>query len=115
MLDGQPSQDRLDVSLENNRVVLALIGEFDFGNVGAVTHALYAAGADTDAPVVIDIGNVTFLDSSILRTIILFQQRLAESDRSLTVRNASAQSRKVFEITHLDHLLEKPPVEMGSP
>jgi len=56
--------------------------------------------------VLLDIQNVSFVDSSFLGAVILCAQRLAERGTELKVRNPSHQARRVFETTNLTHLLE---------
>jgi anti-anti-sigma factor len=104
--ESAPAEPPISVSIEDGSVVVKLAGELDAGNSDALPAAIMAATSETDAPVLIDIGDVTFLDSSFLRVIILCGQALEAEGRTVRVRNASDQARRTFEITHLTDLLE---------
>ena len=102
--EGAPSDP--PISIEHGGVVVKLAGELDSSNSEGLPAAIMAATSETDASVLIDIGEVTFLDSSFLRVIILCSKALEAEGRTVRVRNASDQARRVFEITHLTDLLE---------
>ena len=55
--------------------------------------------------VVVDLGMVTFCDSSGLRMLMRCEQAASEHGGRLVIANASAPVRRVFEITGLDQLL----------
>lgn len=95
----------MTVSVEGDQLVIALSGEIDISNAEGLPAALLAA-TNGDPKVVIDIADVTFLDSSGLRAILMCEASLSRSDVVLKVRNPSPQARHVFEITQLVHLLE---------
>lgn len=108
MLDDMPhdTHDAIGARNEDGRIVISLVGEIEGANADAVTQAFDAATHAAPMPVVFDIADVEFLDSSFLRSIVVCQQRLAEHGVSVTVRNPTEQARKVFEITALRELLE---------
>jgi len=93
------------VSIEGEHLVISLAGEVDLSNAGVLTTAISAATSESDAAVLIDIAEVSFVDSAFLRTVVLCQQALARHGISVKVRNPNEQARRVFEITHLTELL----------
>jgi anti-sigma B factor antagonist len=95
----------MSVAVEGEHLVVSLRGEIDVGNAEVLPAALLAATSAFDTSVMIDIGEVTFLDSSGLRAILICEATLRREDISLKVRNPSEQARRVFEITGLRHLL----------
>jgi anti-sigma B factor antagonist len=103
--EGAPSAPSLAASMDGDKLVVALAGELDFGNSNAVQAALMAATSGSQAPVLVDIGDVTFLDSSILRVLIVCRLALEAEGRTVLVRNASEQARRVFAITQLTDML----------
>ena len=98
--DGLP----VSVEVEGDRLVVYLSGEIDISNADGLPAALFAA-ASADRAVVIDIGEVSFLDSSGLRAILICEATLSREGIEVKVRNATDQSRRVFEISGLRHLL----------
>ena len=95
----------MSVAVEGEHLVVSLRGEIDVGNAEVLPAALLAATSGSDTSVMIDIGEVTFLDSSGLRAILICEATLRREDISLKVRNPTEQARRVFEITGLRHLL----------
>jgi anti-anti-sigma factor len=61
---------------------LALGGELDLTNVAELERVLFETEADT---VVLDLGELTYLDSAGIRAIDLAHRRLAEQERTLHV------------------------------
>lgn len=95
----------LAVTVEGDSLVVYLRGEIDISNAEGLPATLLAAADGSDTSVVIDIAEVTFLDSSGLRAILMCEATLSREDIRLKVRNPSEQSRRVFEISGLRHLL----------
>jgi len=95
----------ITVAIEGNHLVVALAGEVDLSNAGLLITAISAATSESDAAVLIDIADVTFVDSAFLRAVVLCQQALERDGISVKVRNANEQARRVFEITRLTELL----------
>lgn len=82
-------------------VVLAIVGEIDMATAPEV--ALAIDGAHDDAlRVVVDLTQVTFLDSSALNAFVHSQRNLAEHDVAFRIVSPSDHAvRSVFDITHL--------------
>lgn len=96
----------VSVAVEGDDLVVYVKGDIDIGNADGLPAALLAATSGTDTSVLIDIAEVTFLDSSGLRAILICEATLSREGITLKVRNATEQSRRVFEISGLRHLLE---------
>jgi anti-anti-sigma factor len=105
--DERRSWDGLDVSfaVDGRYLVVALRGEIDAANVAALPTVVAGASNGDDA-VRLDIGDVTFLDSSLLRAILACEAMLAATGVELKVRRPTEQARRIFEITSLSYLLE---------
>ena len=58
------------------------------------------------ARLILDFGGVTFMDSSGIAVVMRARQRLKELGGSVQLRNATAQSRKVFEAAGIGRLIE---------
>lgn len=92
-------------NVEHETLVIELAGEIDLDNAEALP-AIVAGAVNGDASVRIDIAGVTFLDSALLRSLLICQARLAVDGVDVKVRNASPQARSIFEMTNLASLLE---------
>jgi anti-anti-sigma factor len=93
-----------EVRTSGDHVVVALNDEIDISNADLLP-ATVAAAVDGDKAVLIDLSGVTFLDSSGLRAILVCEDSLAHEGISVKVVNPSDQSRRIFEICGLTHLL----------
>jgi anti-anti-sigma factor len=82
-------------------VVVAIVGEIDMATAPEVSRAIDATRDDASR-VVVDLTEVTFLDSSALNALVHCQRDLAENDIGFRVVSPSDHAvRNVFEITHL--------------
>jgi anti-anti-sigma factor len=82
-------------------VVVAIVGEIDMANAPEVSQAI-DAGHDDATRVVIDLSEVTFLDSSALNAFVQSQQDLAQLDVAFRIVSPADHAvRNVFEITRL--------------
>ena len=92
------------VQVESGRIAFRLSGEIDESNADAIPHAVLAAGIE-GGHVVIDLADVTFMDSSGLSAILRCRAGLQHKGVAVEVRNANGQVRRLFEITSLTGLL----------
>ncbi len=95
----------ISFSVDDRHLVVALSGEIDVANA-SLLPAVVAGALKGDDSVRIDLADVTFLDSSLLRALVVCQANLQATGVDLRVRNASPQARRVFELTSLTSLME---------
>jgi anti-sigma B factor antagonist/stage II sporulation protein AA (anti-sigma F factor antagonist) len=79
-------------------VRVILTGEIDMSNVDTLAEALAAAPA-TAHSLVVDLADVTFLDSTGIAALLSAHRRAGASGRTLTVVNAQGMVRRVLDIT----------------
>jgi anti-sigma B factor antagonist len=79
-------------------VRIILTGEIDMSNVGTLTQAL-AAAPTTAHSIVVDLADVTFLDSTGIATLLSAYRRAVAAGQTLTVVNAQGMVRRVLDIT----------------
>jgi anti-sigma B factor antagonist len=91
---------RLDVSWTSgpNGVHLAATGEIDSASAQEFLANLQDAIIDTDGPIIVDLGTVTFIDSTGLNALITAQ---ASSDGRLYLGTLNTTVRRVLEVTAL--------------
>jgi anti-anti-sigma factor len=91
---------QLRSSRVGDAVVLAVVGEIDMATAPEVSRAL--DGGHGARRVVVDLTEVTFLDSSALNALVHSQRQLAEHDVEFRIVSPTEHAvRNVFEITHL--------------
>ena len=82
-------------------VVIAIVGEIDMATAPEVSRAI-DSGHDDAGRVVVDLSEVTFLDSSALNVFVQSQQELAQRDIGFRIVSPADHAvRNVFEITRL--------------
>ena len=92
----------VDVVSQDPVTVITARGEIDLATVRALRDAI--DGADAGAPaVIVDLSEVTFLDSSGLRVLAQCQRRLTSEDGTVRLRLVVAGTpvERVFDVTGL--------------
>ena len=95
MADGQVFEVVLD-----EHDVCVVRGELDESS-GAELDRLLTARPDVT---VVDLGEVSFVDSAGLRTLLVARQRLAADGGDLVVRRSSGAVRRVMRLAGVSHL-----------
>jgi anti-sigma B factor antagonist len=85
---------------------VALRGELDLSTVGKVEEELRTVEADSPSVVVLDLSQLTFLDSTGLRCVITAAERAREQERRFVIVRGPDAVQRVFEITRLEERLE---------
>jgi len=100
--------DGLTISTEDtvNGHVVKVAGELDLASAPQLSEALAEPGGDAEQPVVLDLSDVSFIDSSALRTLLLSGRQLADAGRQLQIGPRSDVVSRVLEVTQLDQQTE---------
>jgi len=98
------SAEDLGVEVEDTEAghVIRVRGELDLASAPQLSAALEAAGGASSSPVVLDLAEVTFIDSSALRALVLAGRSLADSGRTLQIGPRSEMVNRVLTMTSLD-------------
>ncbi len=79
-------------------VLVVAEGELDLVGVPRLLEALPGPG---DTPVVVDLGSVSFMDSTGLRSLLQARQRCREAGRGFAIARPSEAVRRVLELVDL--------------
>jgi anti-anti-sigma factor len=90
-------------------VVLALEGEFDLAAAPATRERLTAARAAGARGVVLDMTEVTFVDSSVLRELLRAEAQMQSEGVSLVIAALRPPVARLLELTHTAGLLKVAP------
>lgn len=90
---------------EGDATVIAPVGEVDLVSVHEVRTQVRDAAAEARR-VVLDLRQVTFMDSSALRLLVETQQLAEQDGFSFAVVRGPASLERLFEVTGLDGRLE---------
>jgi len=77
--------DPLDISAEGDIVVAALRGDIDLSNAKMIANSIGEAVPNDAAGVVLDLGAVTYLDSSGVHLVFDLNERLAGRQQRLAI------------------------------
>ncbi len=91
---------------DGEQVTVSLRGELDLSTVGKVQEELNRAEASDATVVVLDLSNLTFLDSTGLRAVVTAHERAAEQGRRFVIVRGPDAVQRVFTITRLEERLE---------
>ncbi|MCU1354294.1 MAG: hypothetical protein JWM05_3503 [Acidimicrobiales bacterium] len=100
----------VSTSVERDRAAIALVGELDAATAPILRAAVAEVGEDQDVQhVVLDLDQLTFLDSAGLRVFINIRNQVRERpDGSLRIVNAHGVVARVLDITGIDQVLTDP-------
>ena len=94
----------IEVSESGTALVLRIVGELDAASRNSIEPALLAAIVSAES-VIVDLGELTFCDSSGVAMFIAAHQKASAEGTTLAVRNVLRPVRRVFEITSLDTVI----------
>jgi anti-sigma B factor antagonist len=107
-------EDRLDTSststfqvhvhANGDVVSLGLIGEFDLSAVEAFRSSVEGVVDCHGGAVVVDLEDLTFIDSTGISALLEMRRRLDAEGRGLRVQNVSSAAARIFELTGLTDL-----------
>ena len=102
------SQDGLTVGIERGATTatIVLAGQLDLASIGALDAAARSLQPLT-TPVVVDVADVTFIDSSGLRSLMgLHEASITATGVGIRLLNVSAPVHRVLELTGLMDIFE---------
>ena len=92
---------RIEVADTTSPTTVVLIGEIDISTSGRVREALIAISSSGENKVVIDMTNVTFMDSTGLAALVGPLKRFRSMNGEIVLRSPASGVKKVLEITGL--------------
>lgn len=103
---GRSSRMIPEVPAEGTRCVIALRGEAGTPTRPDLCDVLCRVAADGTGDVVIDLAEVTSIDTAIVRALVTAQQLLHRQDRMLTFRSPPRLVTRVLNVLGLTDLIE---------
>jgi anti-anti-sigma factor len=97
---------RIETREDADVAVIALAGEFDLAAIEKFEAAFAKLEAGAPGAIVVDLGELAFMDSSGLRSLVMADQRARKAGRRLAIVPGPPAVRRVFEITQLDSRLD---------
>jgi anti-anti-sigma factor len=102
------SRDPLQIEIQSSedRTLVTLSGELDAATANLLYDQLSDLEVEDVQHVVLDLAQVTFMDSTGLGVIVTEHKRLEHTKGSLTIFSPPSSVRRLFEITGLDGVLD---------
>jgi anti-sigma B factor antagonist len=104
MIRGMPLEPRVEQL--DDIVVVTLSGELDAYDAPAIRTSFHDVVETSPAAIVLDLTAVSFLDSTVLGTIVGLLRRVREAGGELRTVLPETTARRIFEITGLDKALD---------
>ncbi len=101
----------VDVQPVDGQVVVRLHGELDMATAPALHQALAGAFDGAGTSIVIDLANLTFMDSTGIAVLLGACHQADEAGQSLVVRSPRRPVLKAFRLTGVDKILAIEPDE----
>jgi anti-anti-sigma factor len=98
----------LEVTTQDSggHVTVSLKGELDLSSVGKVEEELERVEKDGPSVLVLDLSQLSFLDSTGLRAVVTADERARSNGRRLVIIRGPDAVQRVFAITRLEERLE---------
>ena len=96
---------RYDLHREGSEVRLSLEGELDMAVASELRQLLHDQLGDPPTEVVVDLAKVSFVDSSILATLIEAYKLLSTKNSRLRVTNSQPAVRDAFQLARVAAIL----------
>jgi anti-sigma B factor antagonist len=102
---GAQDQLQIDLREENGRVVVTLVGELDMANAPLLQSAIDGEQLAAAKTIVLDLQQLTFLDSTGLRVILSARELCWRRGQEFAVTPGSPQVQRLLSVTGVgEHL-----------
>lgn len=99
------SQLQIFVSRVESTTRVVLAGELDGAAAVSLTEQLRQVTTDLVGDLVVDVGLLTFIDSTGLSLLVSLDKKVRASGHALTLADPTPMARRLLEITALDQIL----------
>ena len=96
-----PGNFDVGVAREGDALIVSPSGEIDLATIGLVRAAVDETH-DGQAPIVLDLRSVEFMDTSGLRYVLSLSERAVKEGFGLRIVRGSAAVQRVFEVSGLE-------------
>ncbi len=100
------TQLTLSTTLRGNATVVSVGGEIDLGTAGELGDHLVSAMEHSGTDLVLDLANVSFMDSTGLKVLLATRKRAQLVGGQLALAAAGRSVRKVLSVTGLDQTFQ---------
>jgi anti-anti-sigma factor len=105
------SQLQVFVSRAESTTRVILAGELDAASAESLSEQLRLVTADLVDDLSIDVGLLIFIDSTGLSLLVSLQKKVRALGHTLTIRDPTPATRRLFQITGLEEVLKVEPAQ----
>jgi anti-sigma B factor antagonist len=104
---SEPAVPGLEFESEENgeELILSLKGELDLVSAGLLETRIAELCADGASRIVLEMGELGFMDSTGLRSLLVSQEVCTVNDCSFTISSLTPQVERLLELSGMDHRL----------
>lgn len=99
-------QFHVSVNTDANSHQVTLSGELDIATADQLTEALEGVQVAAGDRVIIDLKDVSFMDSTGLRVLIAANRNAAAGDYTLVIVTGESPAKRVLELTRMDEHMQ---------
>ena len=103
-MGDEPATLELSVSEKEGETVLSAVGELDVNTAPDLRERLAGLIGAGSRSILVELSDVTFVDSTALSVLVSALKRLRQADGDLQLAGPTPNVRRVFEITGLTRL-----------
>jgi anti-sigma B factor antagonist len=92
----------VEIKITADGAILCPVGEIDLGRAPAFREHIFSAQQKKPRRLIVDLGQVPYMDSSGVATLVEAMQTARRSGSKLVLCNMQARVRSIFEIARLD-------------
>ena len=96
----------LAVHATDGATVIELAGDFDLSGVGEFRSCIEELIGSSDGPLLVDLANVTFIDSCAISALLEMRRLVAREHRELRLQRITAPVSRLLELTGLTEVFE---------
>ena len=96
----------LAVHATDGATVIELAGDFDLSGVGEFRACIEELIGSSDGPLLVDLANVTFIDSCAISALLEMRRLVAREHRELRLQHITAPVSRLLELTGLTEVFE---------
>jgi anti-anti-sigma factor len=100
-----PGTFQIDVGVKSGRCTMVLSGELDVSTAPLLRDRLVEVTDELETELILDIGGLTFIDSTGLSLIVSEHKTLKARGTELVVCRPTRMAQRLFEISGLDSVL----------
>lgn len=103
----------INIEEQNKQAIMTLKGEIDVYTAPKLKEQLNELVGESEADVLVDLKDVTYMDSTGLGTFVSGLKHAKESGTTLKLIRANERLYRLFKVTGLDHVIDVHSIEEG--